>query len=116
MRLTIALLRDISGRINTIRQREISLRGYQIPAIENLGILQDGYDTLDLSDNSIISMSNFPEMKRLLCLLLHNNKIKEIAAGLGAMLPNLEDLMLSGNKLDKVSFALAHNPCATHDT
>lgn len=31
--------------------------------IENLGILQDGYDCVDLSDNSIIILGNFPEMK-----------------------------------------------------
>lgn len=103
MRLTIDLLRYVAGHINTIRQREISLRGYQIPAIENLGILQDAYDCIDLSDNSIVIMNNFPEMKRLICLLLHNNKIKEIAKGLGKYLPKLENLMLSNNKIEKVS-------------
>ena len=104
MRLTIDLLRYVAGHINTIRQREISLRGYQIPAIENLSILKDAYDCIDLSDNSIMIMSNFPKMERLIALLLHNNKIKEIAKGLGKELPNLENLMLSNNKIEKVCF------------
>ena len=103
MRLTIDLLRYVAGHINTIREREICLRGYQIPAIENLGILQDAYDCIDLSDNSIIIMQNFPLMKRLNSLLLHNNKIKEIVKGLGQYLPSLQNLMLSNNKIEKVS-------------
>ena len=102
MRLTIDLLRYVAGHINAVRQREICLRGYQIPAIENLGILQDAYDCIDLSDNSIIILGNFPEMKRLISLLLHNNKIKEISKGLGKFAPNLENLMLSNNKIDRV--------------
>ena len=102
MRLTIDLLRYVAGHINAVRQREICLRGYQIPAIENLGILQDAYDCIDLSDNSIIILGNFPEMKRLITLLLHNNKIKEISKGLGRFAPKLENLMLSNNKIDRV--------------
>eukprot|EP01084_Bolivina_argentea_P164986 286742_1 len=103
MRLTIDLLRYVAGHINTICQREISLRGYQIPAIENLGILEDAYDCIDLSDNSIVIMDNFPEMKRLIVLLLHNNKIRDIAKGLGQLLPNLENPMLTNNKIEKLS-------------
>eukprot|EP00484_Ammonia_sp_Unknown_P001194 CAMPEP_0197023288 /NCGR_PEP_ID=MMETSP1384-20130603/4027_1 /TAXON_ID=29189 /ORGANISM="Ammonia sp." /LENGTH=253 /DNA_ID=CAMNT_0042451483 /DNA_START=16 /DNA_END=777 /DNA_ORIENTATION=+ len=103
MRLTIDLLRYVAGHINTMSQREISLRGYQIPAIENLGILQDAYDCIDLSENSIVIMNNFPVMKRLLVLLLHNNKIKEIGKGIGEYLPNLDSLMLTNNKIERLS-------------
>jgi len=97
------LLRYVEGHINAVRQREISLRGYQIPAIENLGILQDAYDCIDLSDNSILVLANFPEMKRLITLLLHNNKIKEISKGLGRLAPNLENLMMANNRIDRLS-------------
>jgi hypothetical protein len=34
-----------------------SYRGFKIPAIENMGVLQDSYDTIDLSDNEIRSVS-----------------------------------------------------------
>ena len=108
MRLTKELLRYVAGRINPLGQREISLRGFQIPVIENLGILEDAYDSIDLSDNSIIIMNNFPLMKRLNTLLLHNNKIKEIIKGLGQYLPALENLMITNNKIEKVCFILLH--------
>eukprot|EP00961_Rhodomonas_salina_P183850 2481876-Rhodomonas_salina.1 len=36
-----------------MKEREIKLRAYKIPAIENLGATQDQFDTIDLSDNEI---------------------------------------------------------------
>ena len=104
MRLTIDLLRYADTYINTIGQREISLRKYAIPAIENLGILNDGYDSIDLSENSIVIVENFPIMKRLNTLLLHNNKIRRIAKGLGKCIFNLENLMLTNNSIMHVKY------------
>lgn len=99
MRLTIDLIRFAASYINAIGEREISLRAYQIPAIENLGILEDSYDCIDLSENSIIIMENFPLMPRLTTLLFHNNKIKKILKGLSQFLPNLQNLMLTNNQI-----------------
>ncbi len=38
---------------NPLREREIKLRAFKIPAVENLGATQDQFDTIDLSDNEI---------------------------------------------------------------
>lgn len=107
MRLTIDLLRYAASYINPIGQREINLRKYAIPSIENLGILNDGYDTIDLSENSIVIIDNFANMKRLNTLLLHNNKIRRIAKGLGSKIINLENLMLNSNQIMHVKYFLS---------
>lgn len=116
MRLTVDLVRLCIGRINPIREREVSLRGYQIPAIENLGILRDAYDCIDLSDNSIVIMENFPLMKRLNTLLLHNNQIRRISKGLAQYLPKLTNLMLTNNSISKVLSIIQKNPLSMHSS
>ena len=37
VRITLELINTAPGYINTLGQRELSLRGYLIPMIENLG-------------------------------------------------------------------------------
>ena len=39
----------------------------------------DQFDTIDLSDNDVRKVDGFPLMKRLKCLLLHNNRIVYVA-------------------------------------
>ncbi len=65
MRITADLLLRTEVFLNPLQQREISLRGLKIPAIENLAVLQDQVDTIDLSDNEIKKLENFPKMTRL---------------------------------------------------
>ena len=55
---------------NPLREREIKLRAYKIPAIENLGSTQDQFDTIDLSDNeirklevSLVAFSTFSKVR-----------------------------------------------------
>lgn len=103
MRLTVDLLKYIQGYINPIREREICLRGYKIPMVENLGILKDQYDVVDLSDNSITCLDNFPLMKRLTGLIAHNNKIASFGIDIGAFLPKLENLVLTNNGLKNLA-------------
>jgi len=103
MRLTADLARDSPAYINPLRQRELSLRGFKIPAIENLGATQDQYQVLDLSDNEILKIDNFPMMLKLEAMLFADNRICRVARGLGKYLPKLESLVLTNNKFSKLT-------------
>jgi hypothetical protein len=39
--------------------------GFKIPQIENLGVCEDLFECIDLSDNELLIIDNFPIMKRL---------------------------------------------------
>jgi len=99
MRLSSDLIRNSPSYVNPIKEREINLRGYKISIIENLGVTQDQYETLDLSDNEILKLDNFPILKRLTSLLLNNNRIKTIATGLGQFIPKIQTLILTNNRI-----------------
>jgi len=103
MRLTAELILRSPAYINAVKDRELDLRGNKIPAIENLGATQDQYDTLDISDNEIRKMENFPVLSRLKSILLNNNKLERAANGLGEFLPNLESLILTNNYINNLS-------------
>lgn len=45
--------------------------------------LQDQFDTIDLSDNEIVKLENFPYLNRLGTLLLNNNRITRINPNIG---------------------------------
>eukprot|EP01112_Ceratiomyxa_fruticulosa_P012028 TRINITY_DN3310_c0_g1_i2.p1 TRINITY_DN3310_c0_g1~~TRINITY_DN3310_c0_g1_i2.p1 ORF type:complete len:261 (-),score=57.45 TRINITY_DN3310_c0_g1_i2:181-963(-) len=98
-RLTADLIQQAPAFINPVKDREIDLRGHKIPLLENLGATQDQFDAIDLSDNEIPRLENFPQLKRLKALLLHNNHISRIDPNLGESLPNLETLLLTNNRL-----------------
>jgi len=103
MRLTADLARDSPAYINPLRQRELSLRGFKIPVIENLGATQDQYQVIDLSDNEILKIDNFPMMLKLEALLFADNRICRVARGLGKFLPKLEAMVLTNNKFSKLA-------------
>lgn len=76
---------------------------------------------IDLSDNELRKLGNFPTMRRLKALLLHNNQIARIDPELGNQLPTLETLMLTNNSIAHFADidALAelpslHIPARTH--
>ena len=73
-----------------------------------------------MSDNELVKLEGFPPLKRLSTLLVHNNRIARISAGLGGVfpqaapprkrcasprrrppvaLPKLESLALANNRL-----------------
>lgn len=54
---------------------------------------------IDLSDNDIKKLDNFPMMSRLSSLLLNNNSIIRVAPQLGDHLPRLQALVLTNNKI-----------------
>lgn len=64
---------------------------------------QDQFDTIDLSDNEIKRVDNFPRMKRLKTLLLSNNFVDRIGTQLGEQIPEMEALVLTNNKLRSLS-------------
>jgi len=103
MRLTADLARESPAYINPLRQRELSLRGFKIPTIENLGATQDQYQVIDFSDNEILKIDNFPMMLKLEGLLFADNRICRVARGLGKYLPKLESLVLTNNKFSKLN-------------
>jgi len=67
-----------------------------------LGATQDSFDVIDLTDNNIQKIDNFPLLKRLDTLLLHNNRIQYIQKDLHEKLPNLKTLALTNNNITEL--------------
>ncbi|KAK4473116.1 hypothetical protein MN116_004301 [Schistosoma mekongi] len=99
VRITSEIVENAPQFTNAIKDRELSLRSYKFPAIENMGCTLDQFDTIDLSDNEIRKLDGFPVLKRLKSVILTNNKIARISEDLGQHLPNLLTLILTSNYL-----------------
>ncbi|KAM0947173.1 putative U2 small nuclear ribonucleoprotein A' [Dioscorea sansibarensis] len=99
VRLTADLIWKSPHFFNAIKERELDLRGNKIAVIENLGATEDQFDTVDLSDNEIVKLENFPYLNRLGTLLINNNRITRINPNLGEFLPKLHTLILTNNRL-----------------
>ncbi|XP_053320764.1 U2 small nuclear ribonucleoprotein A' [Spea bombifrons] len=99
VKLTADLIEQAAQYTNAVRDRELDLRGYKIPVIENLGATLDQFDTIDFSDNEIRKLDGFPLLKRLKTLLLNNNRICRVGEGLEQVLPNLTELILTNNNI-----------------
>jgi len=102
VKLTPELLGQVPSALNPIKERQLDLRGYKIPVIENLGVTKDQHDAIDLTDNSIITLGNFPLLKRLRTLLLANNRISAISPSIHLSVPNLTTLMLTNNNISEL--------------
>lgn len=126
VKLTPELIEQSAQFTNPVRDRELDLRGYKIPVIENMGATLDQFDTIDLSDNEIRKLDGFPLLKRLKTILLNNNRLVRICEHLEESLPNLETLVLSNNSLQELGdldvlatvkslrvLSLLRNPVAT---
>jgi U2 small nuclear ribonucleoprotein A' len=103
VRLTAELISKSPAFINPLKQYELDLRGNKIPIIENLGATEDRYETIDLSDNEISKIEGFPLLQRLTCLIFNNNKIARISKGLGEMIPNVETIVLTSNRVQDLA-------------
>lgn len=99
VRLTADLVGKSPHFFNAIKERELDLRGNKIAEIENLGATEDQFDTIDLSDNEIVKLENFPHLNRLGTLLMNNNRITRINPNIGEFLPKLHTLVLTNNRL-----------------
>ncbi|KAK0672684.1 putative U2 small nuclear ribonucleoprotein A [Cercophora samala] len=110
MRLTPDLITSSLSYLNPLKEREIDLRarltyhdpthlkGHRIPAIENLAVAGP-HDSIDLTDNDIQLLGNFPLSPRVRTLLLARNRISAIAPGVVQSLPNLRNLNLGENEI-----------------
>ncbi|XP_038075352.1 U2 small nuclear ribonucleoprotein A'-like isoform X1 [Patiria miniata] len=101
-KLTADLIEQSSQYTNALRERELDLRGYKIPLIENLGATLDQFDTIDFSDNDLRKLEGFPLLRRLKCLLLNNNRICRITEGLEQNLPRLDSIILTNNLMQEL--------------
>ncbi|KAH9644276.1 hypothetical protein HF086_003775 [Spodoptera exigua] len=123
VKLTMELIQNSMQYMNPCRDRELDLRGYKIPQIENMGATLDQFDTIDFSDNDIRKLDGFPLLKRIKCLLLNNNRIVRIGENLEQYIPNLESLVLTNNNITELgdldplttlpklrTLSLLHNP------
>ncbi|KAF5284337.1 hypothetical protein FQA39_LY04630 [Lamprigera yunnana] len=123
VKLTAELIQNSMQYINPVKDRELDLRGYKIPEIENLGATGDQFDTIDFSENDIRKLDGFPYLKRIKCLLMNNNRIVRIGTHLEEHIPNLESLILTGNHVEELAdldplctleklncLSLLHNP------
>ncbi|KAJ8644325.1 hypothetical protein MRB53_006073 [Persea americana] len=99
VRLTADLIWKSPHFFNAIGERELDLRGNKIAVMENLGATEDQFDTIDLSDNEIVKLENFPYLIRLGTLLINNNRITRINPNIGEYLPKLHTLILTNNRL-----------------
>lgn len=102
MKLTPELIASSPSYINPLKDRELDLRGHKIPTIENLGVTRDQHDTIDLTDNSVSQLQNFPLLKRLSTLLVSNNRVSHISPTLAKSIPNLTSLCLTNNAVSEL--------------
>lgn len=99
VKLTPDLIENARQFINPVQDRELDLRGFKIPAIENLGAAYDQFDSIDLCDNDVKKLENFPYCYRLKRLYLANNRIAQIAPELPQSIPNVDTIVLTNNNL-----------------
>ncbi|XP_074642020.1 U2 small nuclear ribonucleoprotein A'-like [Tubulanus polymorphus] len=126
VKLTPELIEQSAQFTNPVRDRELDLRGYKIPVIENLGATLDQFDTIDLSDNDIRKVDGFPLLNRLKTVLLNNNRVVRIGENLEECLPHLDSIILTNNNIQELgdidvlstvktlsSLSLMRNPVST---
>ncbi|KAK5612394.1 U2 small nuclear ribonucleoprotein A' [Crenichthys baileyi] len=102
VKLSAELIEQAAQYTNPVRDRELDLRGYKIPVLENLGATLDQFDTIDFSDNEVRKLDGFPLLKRLKALLMNNNRICRIGENLEQSLPSLRELVLTNNSIQEL--------------
>lgn len=111
MRLTLDLVQDKGVQtVDPNENRALVLRGFKLSAIENLGITKDMYGCIDLSDNEISRIENIPKLNRLKSLIVANNSVSWIAPDVFESLPELTSLVLTSNRIARMSSLLPLAP------
>lgn len=77
-------------------------KGHKIPSIENLGVAKD-HESIDLTDNDLTILTNFPLSPRLQTLLCARNRISSIQSNLSKSLPSLNTLVLTQNNISELA-------------
>ena len=57
VRLSVEQVKEAAGFTNPLKEMELDLRSSRIDKLENLGLPLNQYDTLDLTDNFLRSLS-----------------------------------------------------------
>ncbi|KAL5114806.1 Serine/threonine-protein kinase [Pleosporales sp. CAS-2024a] len=102
MRLTTDVINNSLSFINCLTERELDLRGHKISAIENMGAARNN-DAIDLTDNDIAQLGNFPLQPRLRTLFLAQNRISHMQPNLPSSIPNLHTLVLTKNRIAELA-------------
>ena len=103
VKITAELIQRSPVVFNPLGDRELTLRGLKIPAIRNIGVTGDQFDSIDLSDNDIQILGNFPKQYRLTSIQLNDNQISSVEGqNVADSLPNLTRLILTGNKIQRL--------------
>uniref|UniRef100_A0A914RTN7 U2 small nuclear ribonucleoprotein A n=1 Tax=Parascaris equorum TaxID=6256 RepID=A0A914RTN7_PAREQ len=83
VRLTVDLINDSLQYINTVRERELSLRACKIPVLENLGVTRvlPSLRTLALTNNNLCELGDIDPLatcKKLEYLTLIGNPVPSV--------------------------------------
>eukprot|EP00729_Bicosta_minor_P006778 gene6778-7688_t len=105
VRISADILAGCGQFTNALKDREIDIRGYKIGVIENLGSTLDQFDVMDFTDNDIrrIDSKGFPQLKRLKTLLLSGNRVVKISKGLEGAIGGLEEINLTNNRVAELA-------------
>ena len=117
MRITAELLSRAEQRTNPIDERELVLSGLGIAAIENLGALPgvEALDCLDLSNNRLMVVENFPRLNRITSLMLAGNRIERVDGhNLQQNLPQLHSISLGHNHITSLAEVAAIGEACPH--
>jgi U2 small nuclear ribonucleoprotein A' len=81
-KLDFELLQQAPSFLNAVRDRELDLRGNKFQRIENLILTKDQHDTLNVTDNDLRILDNFPYMPRLKNIMAAYNRITKLSSEL----------------------------------
>jgi U2 small nuclear ribonucleoprotein A' len=99
MRLDEGIILRSPQITNPLGERELDLRGNGLTLLDEgpLSQLDDAFDVLDLTDNSLTSIEYIPELKRLTTIIAHRNRLQRISLSAALRLPNLHSFVADDN-------------------
>jgi U2 small nuclear ribonucleoprotein A' len=99
MRLDEATILRSPQIMNPLGERELDLRGNGLTLLDEgpLSQLDDAFDVIDLTDNSLTSLEYIPEMKRLTTIIAHRNKLQRVSLSAALRLPRLHSFVADDN-------------------
>lgn len=111
-RLTAEAIANAPQYMNCVDEYHVDMRGKGIAMLENLGVTENQFDCMDITDNDVARLDGFPVLRKLKTLLASNNRIARIAPNIAQKLPNLETLALANNRIAAVADLAPLEQCA----